>query len=94
MEFDDGNSESAGKRNLTVNLGNLVDERVYSEDVNKSMTIIDEDKIKSNISSKSRKSSKRDSYRSSKRESIKATDILNNNNTLFDFFKSLDYRPG
>lgn len=94
MEFDDGNSESAEKRNLTVNLGNLVDERVNSEDGNKSMTIIDEDKIKSSASNKSRKSSKRDSYRSSKRESIKATDILNNNNTLFDFFKSLDYRPG
>ena len=47
MEFDENNSQS---KNLTVNLGNLVDdEKVNSEDDNKSMRILEE-KGKSQVS--------------------------------------------
>jgi len=78
MEFDDPDNENDGQ--LTVNLSNLVGD-----------TSTDGKRIKNEDSPGEGRASRR----SSRRDSVKASQILaqQKDNTLFDFFSSLDFRP-
>lgn len=89
MEFE----EERGPEQLEVNLENLL-----SGHGGRTSQIITNQLAKQGTpQGQGRRQSRRSSRRGSKRDSVRAKDILGVNkaedNTLFDFFKSLDFRP-